>query len=349
MELDYDNFVMNQLKRVYGKDLNEFLDSIKKPNSRLYVRVNTLKTTVDEVLQSLQEFEKDEDFPEAIYAKVRGPNKLESLDSKVIVDKKTAESVMLGANVYPPGIKKISTNGESKSVEVVSENGITVANGELVRLPGGKFMVKVYRSLYSSPKLADMKELKEGKIYIQGKSSMYVAKIVDPQPGEFIVDMTAAPGGKLSHIYQLEPRARIIGFDHTYKKVEKMKQLLRNMNVNVQVFVHDSRYLKELGIKDVDKVLIDPPCSALGLRPKVYDKKTKIDLMNLQTYQKQFLNSAYEILKKGGEVIYSTCTVTEIENEEVINDPRFEVEYVLRFHPQIHDMTGFFIAKLRKK
>ncbi|WP_236751868.1 RsmB/NOP family class I SAM-dependent RNA methyltransferase [Acidianus sp. HS-5] len=338
---------MNQLEKVYGKDLNGFLESVKKPNSRLYVRVNTLKATVDEVLQSLQEFEKDEDFPEAIYAKVRGPNKLESLESKVIVDKKTAESVMLGANVYPPGIKKIISEG--KSVEVVSENGITVANGELVRLPGGKFMVKVYNSLYSSPKLADMKELKEGKIYVQGKASMYVARIVDPQPGEFIVDMTAAPGGKLSHIYQLEPRAKIIGFDHTYKKVDKMKHLLKKMNVDAQVFVHDSRYLKELGIKDVDKVLIDPPCSALGLRPKVYDKKTRIDLMNLQAYQKQFLNSAYEILKKGGKVIYSTCTVTETENEEVINDPRFEIEYIIRFHPQVHDMTGFFIAKLRKK
>ena len=348
MELDYDEFVIEELRKVYGKSLNSFLDSIKRPNSRLYVRVNTLKTTVDEVLQSMKGFKKDEDFPEAIYAEVKGPNKLESLDSKVIVDKKTAESVMLGADVYPPGIKKIIAN-EGNSVEVVSENGITVANGELVRLPGGKFTVKVYNSLYSSPKLADTKEIKEGKIYVQGKASMYVAWIIDPQPGEFIVDMTAAPGGKLSHIYQLEPRARIIGFDHTYKKVEKMKQLFKKMNVNVQVFVHDSRYLSELGIKDVDKVLIDPPCSTLGLRPKVYDKKTKTDLMNLHAYQKQFLNSAYELLKKDGEVIYSTCTVTEIENEEVVNDPRFDIEYMIRFHPQIHDMTGFFIAKLKKK
>ncbi|MEM3209908.1 MAG: SAM-dependent methyltransferase, partial [Saccharolobus sp.] len=98
-----------------------------------------------------------------------------------------------------------------------------------------------------------------------------------------------------------------------------------------------------------DKVIIDPPCSALGIRPKLYDKKTKQDILNFHNYQKQFLNSAYKILKKGGILIYSTCTVTTWENEKVIDDPRFSVDYVLRFHPNVHNITGFFIAKLIKK
>lgn len=336
------------MKEVYGEDLNKFLESIKKPNSRFYLRVNTLKATVEKILNNFPGFKRDEDFSEAIYTEVKGPFKLEEYETKVVVDKKTAESAMLGADVYPPGIKKI-IGAHSKKVSVISESGVIVANGELVKDKDGRFMVRTTESIYVTPKIADREELKKGYIYVQGKASMYVSRVVDPQPGEFIVDMTAAPGGKLTHIYQLEPRVKLIGFDHTEAKVERTRELLRRMNVNAEVYVHDSRYLAELGIRDVDKVLIDPPCSALGLRPKLYDKKDKHILLSLHEYQKQFLNSAYEILKKGGEVIYSTCTVTTIENEKVIEDPRFELEYYIRFHPHIHDMTGFFIAKLKKK
>ncbi|ARM76455.1 RsmB/NOP family class I SAM-dependent RNA methyltransferase [Acidianus manzaensis] len=334
------------MEEVYGENLDKFLDSIKKPNSRFYLRVNTLKSNVDDILKKFPEFKKDEDFPEAIYTEVKGPYELEEFDTKVIVDKRTAESVMMGANAYFPGIKRILGNGSK--VSIISENGILVGNGILIR-DSDTIMVNTTESLYYTPKIADREEIKNGYIYAQGKASMFVSRVVDPQPGEFIIDMTASPGGKLTHVYQLEPRIKLIGFDHTYTKVKKTKELLNRLSVKAEVYMHDSRYLSELGIKDVDKVIIDPPCSALGLRPKLYDKKDKNYLINLQKYQKQFLTSAYQILKKGGEVIYSTCTVTKLENEEVINDPRFEIEYFIRFHPFIHDMTGFFIAKLKKK
>lgn len=324
------------------------MESIKRPNSRFYLRVNTLKIHTEEILSSLTDFKRDEDFPEAIYTEVKGPFKLEEYETKVVVDKKTAESAMLGANVYSPGIKKIIGH-RGKKVSVISENGVLVANGELVRDRNGKMIVNTTESIYVTPKVADREELKMGYIYIQGKASMYVSRIVDPQPGEYIVDMNVAPGGKFSHIYQLEPRVKLIGFDHSEAKVQKTRDLLRRLSINAEVYVHDSRYLAELGIREVDKVIIDPPCSALGLRPKLYDKKDKHYITSLHDYQKQFLNSAYQILKKGGKVIYSTCTVTTIENEKVINDPRFEVEYYIRFHPHVHDMTGFFIAKLVKK
>ncbi|MBP1357524.1 MAG: RsmB/NOP family class I SAM-dependent RNA methyltransferase, partial [Sulfolobus sp.] len=141
------------------------------------------------------------------------------------------------------------------------------------------------------------------------------------------------------------------GFDHTEAKVKKLRETLKRMGMNkVEVYKADSRYLYEdFSIKDVDKVMIDPPCSDLGVRPKIYDKKTNDDILILHSYQKQFLNAAYKILKKGGTVIYSTCTLTSWENERVIDDPRFELEFSVRFIPIVHDTTGFFIAKLKKK
>lgn len=344
--LEYDEFVIEDLKRVYGSYLNDFLNSILLPNSRLYVRVNTVKTNTENVLKELPFLNQDVDFNEALYVKLKGPNKVYEHDTKVFVDKKTAESVMMGADVYKPGVKKIVGNG--REVSVVSENGIIAGEGELVNK--GNLVVKVTNPLYYAPKFADLPQLKEGKIFLQGKASMYVAHLLDPRPNELIIDMTAFPGGKLTHIYQLEPKSRVIGFDHTRKKVEKLRETINRLNMKIEVYVADSRYLfEDFQIKDVDKVIIDPPCSNLGVRPKIYDKKTKQDIINYSNYQKQFLNSAYKILRKGGIVIYSTCTVTTWENEKVVDDERFEVEEVIRFHPNVHDITGFFIAKLIKK
>ncbi|EZQ06883.1 MULTISPECIES: RsmB/NOP family class I SAM-dependent RNA methyltransferase [Acidianus] len=333
------------MHEVYGCYIDSFLESVKKPNSRLYVRVNTLKASVEDVLEEMRDFKKDEDFEEAIYTEVKGPNKLEMRETKVIVDKRTAESVMVGADAYRPGIKRVE--GKGKEVSVISDNGVHVGNGILVR-DGEGFRVRVLESIYTSSKISESKPFLSGKIYSQGKASMHVARILDPQPNDIIVDMTAAPGGKLSHVYQLQPKARIIGFDHTEKKIQKMRKMLEILGVKAELYAHDSRYASDFNIR-ADKVLIDPPCSAMGVRPKLYDTKQKTDIMNFHSYQRQFLNSAYSILKDGGEVVYSTCTVTTWENEKVIDDSRFELEYMIRFHPNVHDTTGFFIAKLKKK
>ncbi|BFI74058.1 methyltransferase domain-containing protein [Sulfurisphaera ohwakuensis] len=344
--LNYDEFVMEDLKNVYKGFINDFLSSILVPNSRLYVRVNTLKINVEKILAELNFLERDEDFEEALFVKLKGPNKIEEHETKVIVDKRTAESVIMGADVYRPGIKKVLGNG--KYVNVVSENGVIVGEGELVNK--GNLVVRVLNPLYSAPKFADLEYVKDGSLILQGKASMYVAHLLDPKPNEKIIDMTAYPGGKLTHIYQLEPRSKVIGFDHTRKKVDELREKVKKMKMNIEVYLADSRYLYEdFGLRDVDKVIIDPPCSALGIRPKVYDKKTKEDIINFHNYQRQFINSAYKILKKNGILVYSTCTVTTWENEKVIDDERFEVEDIIRFHPNIHDMTGFFIAKLIKR
>lgn len=104
-ELIYDEFVMEELRRVYGSSLNEYLEYLGRPNPRLYIRLNTLRK--QELKEELHEFKQDEDFEEAYFVEVRGPNFLEMRDTKVVVDKKTAESAMLGSNVYKPGIKRI--------------------------------------------------------------------------------------------------------------------------------------------------------------------------------------------------------------------------------------------------
>jgi 16S rRNA (cytosine967-C5)-methyltransferase len=117
-----------------------------------------------------------------------------------------------------------------------------------------------------------------------------------------------------------------------------------------------------------DRVIIDPPCSNLGVRPLEESREWR-DIVNLSEYQRQFIKSARELLKPGGVLVYSTCTVTFKENEENIiyaveelgftaREPEVEVPYAektsyrgvvaYRFSPILHDMPGYFIALLEK-
>jgi len=342
--MEFDQFVIDELRRVYGPDLQDFLELIKRPPERFYMRVNTALADPERVARKIGAI-LDEDLEEALYFPVHCRDSLEPTGDVVMVDGPTAESVMQGANVYKPGIKEI--RAKSRRVSVVGPGGVVVAHGELVM--SGGLMVKVTEPLCDVPAVRESRPFSQGLLFVQGKPSQFVARVVDPRPGELIVDATAAPGGKLSHLAQLEPRAKLVGFDRTQSKVSKLRENLSRLHLDVPVYRFDSRYLWESGLKDVDKILIDPPCSALGLRPKLYDHKDKEHIIRLRNYQLQFLEAAHRILRPGGELIYSTCTVTLLENEEVINDPRFELQHLIRFHPQVNGTGGFFIAKLKKR
>jgi 16S rRNA (cytosine967-C5)-methyltransferase len=141
---------------------------------------------------------------------------------------------------------------------------------------------------------------------------------------------------------------------------------------NVTLFVHDSRYISaDFSSLRPDKILVDPPCSALGIMPKIYEYTSKSEIEALARYQKQFLEEAGKIVRPGGKVVYSVCTLTLQECEEnalhadttcnlsleaqspmlgsraiPIQDRRTEL--CQRFHPHKND-AGFFIASFKKR
>ena len=212
----------------------------------------------------------------------------------------------------------------------------------------------------------------EGFMYPQSLPSIITVKVLDPKPGEVLVDLNCAPGGKPSHIYQLTGgAAEIYGFDRSPKKISTASQTLERLGCRgVKLIAADSRYVN-LDYPEIkaDRVLVDPPCSALGVSPKLYDWRTVEEVKALANYQKQFLKVASRIVKPGGIVVYSVCTVTLEECEEVARFaveecglkpevqplnlasrgfPLFEgAELFQRFHPHIHGF-GYFIARFRK-
>jgi len=379
---DYDDLVMEALRRVYGDDVDSFLHAISIPGKRLYVRVNTLRISAGELIDRLRgrglRVFPDEELDEALYFPVEGPNVVEELELKVFVDKRAAESVYMGANLYAPGVVDCDPRiSRGREVSIVGPGGIVVANGvammsceEMKRNRRG-LAVETVVSVFRAPALRDLPEYREGLFYPQSLPAMYVSRILDPKEGELIIDMCAAPGGKTTHIVELvKGRAHIVAFDHSKSKIRELIRNLERLGERkfVEVRRSDSRYLTldYPGLR-ADRVLVDPPCTALGVRPKLYDEKRYRDIVSASRYQRQFLSEALKVVKPGGIVVYSVCTVTIEECEDVVLETvrrssrkavlefvdvkRFSrgigLEEAVRVHPHIHDLTGFFIAKIR--
>lgn len=374
-----------ELSRAYGSLLGELLEKIKHPPRRLYLRVNTLRTTRDQALSMLSEegihAHEDEEVEDAVFIEVKGPFNIEcDTDKKIVVDDKTAISLLMGANLYRPGVRKWVVFREGERILAVTRNNIpvacietTVSYYEVINREKGLVGINLC-SPYKAPSIAETKTYKRGLIYPQSLPSIITTHALDPRPGELIVDMNASPGGKTSHVVQLSSaKARVIAIDRSESKVKTLKATLDwlGLNLNILALPMDSRYIHaDLSLQNkADKILIDPPCSNLGVRPIIAFNRTMRDVIDLSNYQKQFLKAAYHILKPGGLLVYSTCTITMLENEEnmfyAVNELGFNVVELdnpppyadkisyrgitgYRFSPVSHDLPGYFIAVLSK-
>jgi len=378
---------LRRLAQVYGEALNQVVAALSSPGSWYTIRVNTLKTTpdkIEEYFKSLGFEVKDlEGFDDIILVKVLGPFDIPELKKKVVVDKLTAESVMVGADVYAPGIRKMEKIDKGDIVTIVDPHDNPVAIGKaMISSRDIKFLrrglaIKTLTSVYKLPPIRSLDIYISGAIYPQSLPSILAVRALDPQESEVIVDLTASPGGKLTYASQLmRNKGLVIGIDRSPSKIEILKENIRRLDVkNAKTLCLDSRYadieLHELRGK-VDAVIVDPPCSALGVRPKLYDELTDKNIKDLSEYQKQFIKSGFNLLKKGGRLLYSVCTmcIEECEynvnyaveklNMQVLEAPRFmgdkglrgyseHADKVVRFHPHIHDTPGFFYAILIKE
>lgn len=371
------------VRELFGSEWERVLEALTRPAQTYFVRCNTHKTTSEELKTRLERRNMNittcPAIPEALGIRIDGPFDFPERDQLIIVDKQTAESVLQGANVYAPGILICGSVRVGDLVTVVSELGESLASGkalmtanEILTFRKGLAVQLDYHK-FKGPQVRDLPENAEGLLYPQSLCAMATARVLDPHNGDTVVDMNCAPGGKLSHISQLmKNTGRVLGFDRNAKKISRARKIVTGLGCsNVILSVHDSRYLdKDFSTLKADRVLIDPPCSALGLRPKVYDFTIRKRVETLASYQKQFLKTASRITKPGGTVVYSVCTFTNQECEEIVDFAERECNLrtveqsptlgskgfstftksgplCQRFHPHLHDM-GYFIAKFER-
>ncbi len=164
--------------------------------------------------------------------------------------------------------------------------------------------------------------LQEGALSVQDLAAFLVGQVLSPQKGDQILDACAAPGGKSSHLAEKAPEATILSLDLYPAKVEKMREsFARRGYTQVECRVHDSRILNDEWRSQFDYVILDAPCSGLGIisrKPELpYHKKEK-DIVELAILQSELLRTQSQYVKEGGYLLYATCTVEPDENEDQI-------------------------------
>jgi 16S rRNA (cytosine967-C5)-methyltransferase len=202
----------------------------------------------------------------------------------------------------------------------------------------------------------------EGLFSIQDESSMLVAETIDAQPGEKILDCCAAPGGKTAHIAEtMKDHGEIWACDiHEHKQNLIREQAARLGLTSIHTKVSDARELQahfEAG--SFDRILLDAPCSGLGVirrKPDMKWNKHEQDLDEVCLIQRELLEKVHPLLRSGGVLVYSTCTMEYNENEGMVRafldkHPEFEWDQPkpLEIFPYEYMSDGFFIARLRKR
>jgi 16S rRNA (cytosine967-C5)-methyltransferase len=216
----------------------------------------------------------------------------------------------------------------------------------------------------------------EGWFQVQDESSQLVGHIVDPKAGERVLDACAAPGGKTTHLAQLMGnRGRIYAADISARRLSLLTENCYRLGVSIVTPLRDDLAKPGVLIRKgkFDRILVDPPCSGLGTlwrNPDIKWKRKEEELSTFKGIQRAMLNHLIPCLKKGGSLVYGTCTLTREENEEVLTEfiaehGGVEVEDLRRTLPQAlkslvgedgffrsfthrHNMDGFFAARLKK-
>ena len=204
-----------------------------------------------------------------------------------------------------------------------------------------------------------LESFREGLFYVQDVSSMMVAETVDPVKDSYIMDVCAAPGGKSVHLAEkLGGTGMVEARDLTDYKTDLIRQnIARNQLSNMRAVQMDATVLDEASIGKADVVIADFPCSGLGVMRRKTDIKYKMTLQTEQelvSLQRKMLETVCQYVKAGGTLLYSTCTMDKMENEDNVTwflkqHPQFELVKMQQIFPQKTYGDGFFLAKLQKK
>ncbi len=209
-----------------------------------------------------------------------------------------------------------------------------------------------------------------GQIYIQDEASQLVSQILDTQPGDRVLDLCAAPGGKTTQIAAADGAIRVVAGDVYEHRVRTVANVARLQSLsNIKCLVLDGEQTLPLAPASFDRVLVDAPCSGTGTlrhNPEIRWRISAEGIRDLANRQKQMLLNAARMVKPGGRLVYSTCSVEPEENEAVVSAFLDETDWFapfelkenpslvtarghLRTWPHRDDVDGFFIAAFERR
>lgn len=326
-------------------------------------------------------------FVNAILRKIEKKDYLELFEIKDEIEKISKTNSMpqwivkeLAKEFDTEKVNEICENSNLKPKITIRVNNLKTTKNELIKkLQSKKIEVEEgiledFLYLKNVKNITKLEEYKQGLFTMQDESAGLTALVLNPKEGENILDCCSAPGGKTTYIAEImNNNGNIIAWDLYKKRLEKVKENSKRLGINIiKTEVNDATILKEEYIEKFDKILIDAPCLGLGVikrKPDIKWQRKFEDIIEISKIQEKILNICSKYLKKGGILVYSTCSIIQAENDIVIqnfiNDSIFDLEEinniniskienkierkgVKKLYPN-EKMDGFFIAKLIKK
>lgn len=291
-------------------------------------------------------------IPDVLLLPVDGPRSVQQLKSEVVVGALCGCAVLRGAHVFAPGI--VASPKFMKAGDIVSvfsdtdgkcTRGATSFQGQKVYVGNGVaeidrstifctneptkgIGVRMIEPLYQSPSFDGVLP---SLVFLQNLPSVVVGHVLGPRPGERILDMCAAPGGKTCHIAALmKDQGEVVAIDKIRNKIDRIRQNAQMLHLgSIKAYCFDSSKAVSSDStqetegppfppESFDRVLLDAPCSGLGQRPNMANTWSLQEICSYQPLQRKLIQAAVSLLKKGGVLVYSTCTVTLAENEEQV-------------------------------
>lgn len=335
--------------------INEAVNNTKKINFRAKGFVNGVLRNIDRNLDytkniEIKDFKSEEEYLSVKYSTnldivkyIKNEYKnYEAIISSFVMN----PSLSIRVNTYLTTKDELKYRLKSKNIEYIDSK------------------ISKYSLIIKNPiNITELEEFKEGLFTIQDEASSLVGEILSPKNNSLVLDLCAAPGSKSTHLLQLmNNTGKIYSNDISEDKINKIKENFDRMKLsNYKITNYDASLKIDDFINKFDYILVDAPCSGLGVikrKPEIKLNRKIEDILSLANIQKQILENAYFYLKKGGELVYSTCTLGDIENQKIIYEflnnhqdlklIKIDDKDYIEILPN-ESSDGFFIAKILKK
>ena len=270
---------------------------------------------------------------------------------------KIAEQICKNSNLKPNITIRVNRLKIAKKelIQKLEQKGIECKEPENEEMNTQDFLI-----LSKVKNIENLQEFKDGFFTIQDLSAGQAAKILDPRPVEMVLDACSAPGGKTTYLAELmENKGKIKAWDIHEHRTKLVEQNANRLGINIiETQVKDAtQYDKNLDEK-FDKILLDVPCLGIGVikrKPDIKWLRKPEDIEEITLIQRKILENCSKYLKKGGTLVYSTCSILKEENEEIVikflsENKQFEIdgENMVNILPN-KEKDGFFICKIYRK
>lgn len=279
-----------------------------------------------------------------------------------------AESLLDAGNGTPELTVRANT------LKVTANELIELLKGEGIDAVPGKYAGEAV--LIKSPvSVARLESFKKGFFQVQDESSMLTAAVLAPMPGETVLDVCSAPGGKATHMAQLmNNKGTVTARDIHEHKIRLVEEAASRLGIDIiRAELHDASVFDDNDSEKYDRVLLDAPCTGLGIirrKPDIKWARESSDITSITQLQQRLIDIASRAVKPGGVLVYSTCTILPEENEDIIrNFIKSNYEFygdditaflppelakhakgcMLQLYPNRDGIDGFFMARLRRK